>query len=239
MVSFTDGTDRSSIRTPYAIPAEAAGEWARLESVGAQCHPVCGRAWWQGAGSTGPVRAVAHPSPPGGSAERRTGTLTGGSNTSGKEPVVRIKPQAVARASPSGQVHPDGTRGDKTRATGQRKSCGGWSTKRRGGGRKGANGRVVPGIGPGCAPRSHVAPSPVGGQREKRPVFAGPGGCRHRDLPAGLPLGIRPEAGQAVPRSRATVPATDGVHRVFSRFEKLAVLFLGLIVFALICEALR
>lgn len=192
MVSFTDGTDRSSIRTPYAIPAEAAGEWARLESVGAQCHPVCGRAWGQGVGSTGPVRAVAHPSPPGGSAERRTGTLTGSSNTSGKEPLVRIKPQAVARANPSGRVHPDGTGARQN--TGHRSAT---SPARAGSprGRGLRQRRERPGRSRCPRDRSRMRPRAVrcsvacGRPAREAARVAGPGGCRHHDLPAGAAFG--------------------------------------------------
>ena len=60
MVSFTDGTDRSSIQTHCAVAAGVAREPARVEPARAQCDPVCRRAWLQVAGMTAPVRAVAH-----------------------------------------------------------------------------------------------------------------------------------------------------------------------------------
>jgi hypothetical protein len=40
-------------------------------------------------------------------------------------------------------------------------------------------------------------------------------------------------------RDRTTLPAAQGFRRIFSRFEKLDVLFLGFLTFALIIEALR
>ena len=60
MVSFVDGTARSSIRTHCAVSAGAAGECAGLESARTQCPPVCRRAGgkWR---IPALVRAVAYP----------------------------------------------------------------------------------------------------------------------------------------------------------------------------------
>src|SRR5690349_875093 len=52
-------------------------------------------------------------------------------------------------------------------------------------------------------------------------------------------MGIRSRDVQATQRDRATVPTPEGISTIFSRFEKLDVMFIGFINFTLIVEALR
>ena len=125
MGSGMDGTDRSSIRPQGAVSAGTAGEWAGRESARAHRPPVCCRAGLQGAGSTGPVRAVAdqlHPNealveergprsgvrtPPGGPARpnQAGGGVAGQSQRAGSTG-ARNPPGHRPAASPAGEGLP-------------------------------------------------------------------------------------------------------------------------------------
>ena len=60
MLSFTDGTHRSAVRTHCTLPARAARQCPPGKPASAQCHSVCCRAGLQVAELAAAVRQVAH-----------------------------------------------------------------------------------------------------------------------------------------------------------------------------------
>ena len=256
MVSCMDGTDRSSIQTHCAGAAGAARERARVEPARDQCHPVCRRAWLHVAGLTGSVRAVAY----------HLHTDESLVKERGPQPGVRTPPEGPTRPDQAGggvagQHHREGSpRRDRcAKQNGPQalgKSRGGWTTKIH---RVAAEARtaVTVSLSPG---QTHDAPE---GRKLLHRLRA------HRQLPLLMDrayegnetrqlarlLGFAPvgpprksrldpwEYDRELYKRRNEVERLfrrlKGFRRIFSRFEKLDVIFLGFIVFALIFDALR
>ena len=76
---------------------------------------------------------------------------------------------------------------------------------------------------------------------ETRPPASGPGflPVMHPKSSRVAPWAMRQGTVQTAQRGRAPVRRLKGFHRVFSRFEKLDVMFLGFVVFALVIDALH
>ena len=108
MLSFTDGTHRSSVRTYCALPAGAARQCPSVEPARAQCHPVCRRAGLQVAGLTATVRQLAHRLHPDESLGQEW-VLDRVFAHLQREQLLRIRLEAVSLDSTIVKVHPDGT----------------------------------------------------------------------------------------------------------------------------------
>ena len=175
-----------------------------------------------------------------------------------REQLVRIKLEAVSMDSTIVKVHPDGTgcaKKNGPQAIG--KSRGGWTTKIH---LVAADARtaVTFSLSPGQA---HDAPEGrkllrrLGDQRERLPLLMDRAYEGNETRQLALTLGFEP----VVPPLRTRLDPWEydremykrrneverlfrrlkGFRRIFSRFEKLDVIFLGFIVFALIFDALR
>ena len=185
------------------------------------------------------------------------GSLTGCSNTSGKEQLVRLKLEAVSRDSTSVKVHPDGTGARKTRPPGHRQVPRGWTPKMHLGAAD-ARTAVTFARSPG---QTHAASEGrkllrrLGGQREQLSLLRDRVSEGNATRPLALTLGFEPvgsplktrrdpwEDDRELDKRRNEVERLfrrlKGIQRIFSRFERLAVSFLGFIVLALILDALR
>ena len=175
-----------------------------------------------------------------------------------KKQLIRIKPEVVSMDSTIVKVHPDGTgarKADGPQAIG--KSRGGWTTKIH---PVAADARtaVTFSLSPGQA---HDAPEGrkllhrLGKRQGKLPLLMDRAYEGNRTRQLALDLGFEP----VVPPLRTRIYRWEydrelykrrneverlfrrlkGFRRIFSRFEKLDVMFLGFIVFVLIFDALR
>ena len=172
-----------------------------------------------------------------------------------REQIVRVKLEAVSLDSTIVQVHPDGTGALKKngpQAIGR--SRGGWTTKIH---MVAADARtaVTFSLSPGQAhdaPEGRQLLNRLGQQHDNPSLIMDRAyeGNETRQLALALgfipvvppsasrrPMGIRPGDVQAAQRNRTLVSSFEGIPK--SRFEKLDVIFLGFILFALIVEALR
>jgi hypothetical protein len=169
---------------------------------------------------------------------------------------VRIKIEAFSLDSTSIKVHPDGTGALKKRTTCHRQiprrmehqdsyGCRGCSYGRdllaltRPSARCARGPRIAAPLGRTQSAAALAHGSRLRGQRDAA-TRTRPG--LHSRRPAAQDthraLGIRPRHVQAK-RSWTTVPEPQGYRRIFSRFEKLDVMFIGFISFVLIADGLR
>ena len=257
MLSFADGTHRSPVRPHCLMSPRATWQCPPLQSASAQCHSVCRRARLQVAGLTTTVWPLAHRLHPDESVGQERGPRPGLC-----PPATRPTPARSTRCGGAGQHHRQGPsrwhRGVKKngpQALG--KSRGGWTTKLH---LVAATERTALtfALSPGQA---HDAPA--GRQllhRLGRP--AAPlalvmdrayedDETRHVAETLGFTPVVPPRQTRREPwaydrqlyKRRNEVERLfrrlKGFRRIFTRFEKLDVLFLGFIVFALIVEALR
>ena len=257
MLSFTDGTHRSSVRAYCALPAGAARQCPSVEPASAQCHPVRRRAGLQVAGLTAAIRQVAHHLHPDESLGQEWGARPGLCS-----PATRTTPAHPARGGVAGQHHRQGPSGwhggvKKTGPQAIGKSRGGWTTKLH---LVAANERTALrfSLSPGQAhdaPEGRKLLQRLGGQTATPALvmdraYEGQD-TRHLAVALGFTPVVPPRQNRRAPwaydrqlyKRRNEVERLfrrlKGFRRIFTRFEKLDVLFLGFIVFALIVEALR
>ena len=159
-----------------------------------------------------------------------------------REQLLRIRLEAVSLDSTIVKVHPDGTGALKKRPQAIGKSRGGWTTKLH---LVAANERTALrfSLSPGQA---HDAPEGASCSS----AYEGQA-TRHLAVALGFTPVVPPRQNRRAPwaydrqlyKRRNEVERLfrrlKGFRRIFTRFEKLDVLFLGFIVFALIVEALR
>ena len=257
MLSSLYGTHSSSIRTDRAPSTGAARQCQPIQSPSAQRHIVCRRAWLQMARVTATIWQLAHhlhPDEP--LVEKRRA-----------RPGIRASATRTDRAHQAGgHVDRQHHRKSTSRRNGGAKkngpqsigrSRGGWTTKIH---MVAADDRtaIVFSLSPGQAhdaPEGRKLLNRLGQQPDNPSLIMDRAyeGDQTRQL--ALALGYEP----VVPPRRSRVEPWEydremykrrneierlfrrlkGFHRIFSRFEKLDLIFLGFIVFALIIDALR
>ena len=257
MVSSPDGTHRSAVRTHCALPPRATRQCSALESAGAKCHSVCRRTRLQVARAAGAIWQVAyrlHPDESLGEERRPRPGLR--ASATGTDPADQARGGLAGQHDHQGPSRWDrGAKKNGPQAIG--KSRGGWTTKLH---LVAADARtaVTVSLSPGQAhdaPEGRKLLQRLGGPPVPRALVMDRAyeGDETRQL--AVALGFTPVV---PPRQNRRAPwAYDrqlykrrneverlfrrlkGFRRLFTRFEKLDVLFLGFIVFALIVEALR
>ncbi len=174
-----------------------------------------------------------------------------------REQIVRIKIEAVKLDSTIVKVHPEGTGALKKRTPGHRKIRGGWTTKIH---MVAADARtaITFALSPGQASDAKAGRALLGGLGPlPAPLHLimdrayEDGETRQLALDFGFIPVVPPKSNRLQPwqydkamyRKRNEVERLfrrlKGFRRIFSRFEKLDVLFLGFLTFTLIVEALR
>ena len=170
-----------------------------------------------------------------------------------KQQIVRLRPEAASLDSTSVKVHPDGLGAPKNVAQAIGKSPGGWTTKIH---LVAADARTAPTF-PVSPGQAYDAPEGRKllrdrGPRQGQPCWAmepAYEGTRHGswhwtwDVLASLKTRVEPwECDRAMYKRRNDVERLfrrlKGLRRIFTRFEKLDVLFLGVILVAPIFHAL-
>src|SRR5271169_1306737 len=252
-----DGTYSAAVREDRRFPAFAAGERASEQLGSAQRDPVCGRAGLQMARPSRSVRQLAHDL----RAEEPLGQKRGA------RPGVREAATGADRAHQDRSVRAgldlgEGASGrdGRSKKNGPQaigKSRGGWNTKVH---LVAANARtaITFALSPGHAhdaPEGRALLAELGPMPEGLPLLMDRAyeGDETRQLV--LSLGMIPvvppksnriqpwEYDRALYKKRNEIERLfrrlKGFRRIFSRFEKLDVLFLGFLNFALIIEALR
>jgi len=174
------------------------------------------------------------------------------------EQIVRIKIEAFALDSTSVKVHPDG-RALRKRTAGDRKVAGRMEHQDSYGCRECSNSdnlrplagqRARRARGTGAALRAGAdaqsawavaADGPRLRGRRDPPVGARPGhgSGGAAEVQPHRAVGVRPRPVQKAQRDRAALPPTESFRRIFSRFEKLDVVFTAFLYFTLIIEVLR
>ena len=228
MLSFTDGTHRSSVRTYCALPVGPARQCPPVETASTQCHPVRRRARLQVAGLTAAIRQVAHHLYADESVGQERGARPGLC-----PPATRTDHAHPARGRVTGQHHRQGpsrrhggVKKNDPQAIG--KSRGGWTTKLH---LAAANERTALtfSLSPGPAHDAPTGRHLLHGLGPAHDSGAGHGPRLRRpgDLPTRSdsrvhargaatseptrPLGVRPAALQTAQRSRAAVPTLEGL----------------------------
>ena len=257
MLPCADGTHASSIRTDRATPAGAARQRQPFEPAGAQRHLVCRRTWLQMARVTRTVWQLAHPLHPHESLVEERGARPGL-----RALAARTDGACQARSGVAGQHHRPGPsrRDGGAKKNGPQaigRSRGGWTTKIH---MVAADARtaVTFSLSPGQAhdaPEGRQLLNRLGQQHDQPWLIMDRAYEGNETRQLALALGFIP----VVPPSAARLdpweydremyqrrneierlfPRLKGFRRIFSRFEKLDVIFLGFILFALIVEALR
>ena len=257
MLSCADGTHASSIRTDRATPAGAARQRQPFEPAGAQRHLVCRRTWLQMAPVTRTVWQLAHPLHPYESLVEERGARAGL-----RALAARTDGACQARSGVAGQHHRPGP----SRRDGGAKKNGPQAIgrSRSGGTTKihmvaaDARTAVTFSLSPGQAhdaPEGRQLLNRLGQQHDHPWLIMDRAYEGNETRQLALALGFIP----VVPPSAARLDPWEydremykrrnqierlfrrlkGFRRIFSRFEKLDVIFLGFILFALIVEALR
>ena len=257
MLSSSDGTHRSSIRTHRATPAGPARQCKPFEPAGTQRHPVCRRTWLQMARVAGEIWQLAHhlyADEP--LVEER------GAGPGVRTPATRADRAHQARGDVDGQHHRQGPsrRDGCAKKKGPQsigRSRGGWTTKIH---MVAADARtaITFSLSPGQAhdaPEGRKLLNRLGQQHDSPSLIMDRAYQGDETRQLALALGYEP----VVPPLRTRVEPWEydremykrrneierlfrrlkRFRRIFSRFEKLDVVFLGFIVFALIVDALH
>ena len=229
MLSSSDGTQPSSIRTHRATPPGPARQCKPFEPAGAQRHPVCRRTWLQMARVTGEIWQLAHhPHPDEPLVEER------GAGPGVRTPATRADRAHQARGDVDGQHHRQGPsrRDGCAKKKGPQaigRSRGGWTTKIH---MVAADARtaITFSLSPGQAHdapegrkllnrlgQQHDSPSLImdrayeGDETRQLALALGYEASGAAVANAGRTLGVRPRDVQAAQRNRAIVSSIEGI----------------------------